>query len=155
MIKKTFRLSLILSMLFLVSLSANSCSSISTTSSSNNPEVKRLLIGLSTNYFSNIIQSNYAVIDANIIWYNYIRNNGTSYSKKEYYVQLVNLNKKYLNKNHPLNNTKFIKAKIRGDNADIYFSSTDLNDEIKLSYTWSGSAWFLVDDNLFADGLLR
>jgi len=138
----------------ILTLFTTSCSSLSK-SSSDNPEVKKLLISLSTNYFENIMQKKYAVIDANIIWYNYIRNNGINFSKKKYYQQLVGFNTKYVGKNHPLNSVKFLDADIKGNNATIYFTNSTFNKKIEVDYTWSGSAWFIVDDNLFADGLMQ
>ena len=122
-------------------------------SSSDNPEVREVLIGVSNHYLINVINGNFTELNSVILWEDYVANKGGTFSKNEYLKQLSLLDGHYTIDNHPLLNLEPKKIKISGNYADLSFKNKN-SDQIELYYTWAESGWLLSNDNLFGeDGL--
>lgn len=127
-----------------------SCSLLSKDNLTDNPEVRSLLLNLSTNYLGGIINGDLEQINDLVFWEDYIHNKDNSISKQTFVKQLSKLDGRYLVKNHPLLNLKPEEFDIDNNNARITFVKKDFKD-IELHFKWVDSAWLIVDDNLFGE----
>lgn len=136
---------------FLIALLSSCSLGLGRDSSSDTPEVRNVLIALSSDYFVHVINGNYGKIKDLILWDDYIPNKNNTISREKYFEQLSKLDGRYEIKDHPLIKVKVDEINIDGNSANISFTKDD-SPQIEVGYMWTGSAWLIVDDNLFGDG---
>ncbi len=150
-----FIFGLMLRLLPLCLLSLSACSTFS------KPRQSRLLkatvVSVSANYLRQVARGELRHLNSLVNWNVYLSKSKDGVSKKSYSDQVRALGQKFSHLDHPLLGLGISDIEIDDDFAEITLNKEAVEDapDIWIRLAWNGTAWLVIDDNLFGpDGLI-
>lgn len=135
-------------------LSSSACSTLS------KPPESRLLkatvVTVSANYLQQIAKAELRHLNSLVNWNVYLSKSKEGVTKQSYSSQVRALANSFHHNNHPLLGLSISEIEIDDDFAEITLNkeSVEKSDDIWIHLAWNGTAWLVIDDNLFGPGAL-
>ncbi len=118
--------------------------------------LKATVVSVAANYLRQIARVELRHLNSLVNWNVYLKKSKNGFKKTDYSAQVRALNKKFGATNHPLFGLGISDVEIDDDFAEITLKKDDSKDDIDIwiRLAWNGSAWLVIDDNLFGKGHL-
>lgn len=116
------------------------------------PELKRVLVLVSSSYLGAVVLGDVRAIHSFTIWADLVEPMG----EDKYLARVAAIQNRWDDDEHPIKGLDLEDVAVRGNTATVRFKKVEgtSHGTIVVKLIWNGSGWAVVDDSLFGDGEL-